>query len=212
MGDALAQVNEYLDFLFTYGAVWVYVVVFLACFIENLFPPFPGDTFIIAAGGLIALGRLDLWQAYLAVNIGGMLSVMVMYYLGIRYGRNFFLKKDYKYFSAKDILAVEYRLSRWGILILLVSRFVVGFRSALAVAAGIGRYPVAKMVVFSLVSYFAFTGLLMYIGFALVDNLGLIEEYFGKYNQVIWPILILAILLFVIGRYRSSKDAGKSDT
>jgi membrane protein DedA with SNARE-associated domain len=211
MGDTLSQVNEYLDFLFAYGPFWVYLVIFSACFVENLFPPFPGDSFIVVAGGLIALQRLDPIVVYLLVNFGGIASVMVMYYLGLKYGRDYFLRKDFKYFSAADILGVEKKLARWGAGVLMVSRFVVGFRSALAVAAGIGRYPAGKMFLFSLLSYFAFTGMLMYIGFVLVDNLGLIEQYFDQYNRIIWPLLILAAVAFVVHRYLKLRSSRKPD-
>ena len=205
MGESLSQVNHYLDFVFQYGPLWVYIVLFAACFIENIFPPFPGDSFIVAAGGLVALARLDIVPTFIVINAGGIASVMVMYLLGKRYGRDYFVRKDFKYFSAADIVKVEQKLDRWGVLILLVSRFVVGFRSVLAIGAGIGRYPASKMFVFSLLSYFAFTGLLLYIAWKLVDNLDAIEHGFRHYNRVIWPILILAVILFVVHRYWISR-------
>jgi membrane protein DedA with SNARE-associated domain len=208
MSDTLSQVNHYLDFLFTYGSFWVYLVLFAACFVENLFPPFPGDSFIVAAGGLVALSRLNIIPAFLVINVGGLASVMVMYYLGRRYGRDFFIRKDYKYFSADDVRKVEVKLSRWGAWLLMASRFIVGFRSALAVAAGIGRYPTGRMIIFSAVSYFAFTGLLLYIAVKLVDNLGVIERYFRHYDRIIWPILILAVLIYIFHRYRKGKKSG----
>jgi len=205
MGESLSQVNQYLDFVFRYGPLWVYIVLFAACFIENIFPPFPGDSFIVAAGGLVALSRLDIIPTFIVINAGGIASVMVMYLLGRRYGRDYFIRKNFKYFSAADIVKVEQKLDRWGVLILLVSRFIVGFRSALAIVAGVGRYPSFKMFVFSLLSYFAFTGLLLYIAWKLVDNLDAIEHGFRHYNRVIWPVLILAVILFVVHRYWISR-------
>ncbi len=212
MGETLIQVNEYLDILFTYGPLWVYVVLFAACFVENLFPPFPGDSFIVVAGALIGLGRLDFWSTYLIVNFGGILSVMLMYHFGAKYGRQFFMRKNYKYFSAADIVGVEYRLSRWGAGILVASRFVVGFRSALAVASGIAEYPAPKMFFYSLLSYFAFTGLLMYIGSALADNFGVIEHYFKRYNQIVWPVLILALAIWIWYKFRSAREDNARDS
>ena len=207
MSDTLSQVNHYLDFLFTYGSFWVYLVLFAACFVENIFPPFPGDSFIVAAGGLVGLSRLNIIPTFLVINVGGLASVMVMYYVGRRYGRDFFIRKDYKYFSADDVRKVEAKLSRWGAWLLMASRFIVGFRSALAVAAGIGRYPTGRMIIFSAVSYFAFTGLLLYIAVKLVDNLGVIERYFRHYNRIIWPVLILAVLIYIFHRYRKGKKS-----
>jgi membrane protein DedA with SNARE-associated domain len=201
MGNTIETVNEYLDYVFVFGTIWVYLVIFLACFIENIFAPFPGDTFVIAAGGLLALQRLDPVLTFAVVNAGGMASVMLMYLLGRKYGREFFIRKDYRYFSAADILTLERKLARWGAAVLLVSRFVFGFRSALALAGGLARYPAVKMFAFSLLSYFAFTGLLLYIGFKTVENLDFVERLLDRYSEVIWPLIILAVAIFVGRRF-----------
>ena len=206
MSETIAQVNDFLDYFFTYGTFWVYAAVFLACFIENLFPPFPGDTFIVAAGGMVALDRLDFVTAFLIINVSGMISVMILYYLGRHHGRSFFMRKNYKYFSVDDINAMENRLNKWGVLILMFSRFVVGMRAVIAIAAGIGRYPALAMVIFSTLSYFIFTGLLMYIAMELVDNFALVEYYFDTYKLIIYPLVILFIVLYIVRRIKRNRN------
>lgn len=208
MNDSLIHINEYLDLLFAYGPVWVYVVVFSACFVENLFPPFPGDTFILAGGGLVAVGRLDLALCLLSVISGGLCSVMLLYVFGRKYGRSFFIRKDYRYFSASDIYRMESGFRRWGVLLLVFSRFVVGARSALALVAGIGRYPVLGMFIYSLISYFLFTGLVMYIALVLVENIEAVAGYFRTYELVIWPILIVLVVVWVVRRIGKRRKAG----
>ena len=103
MGENPQQITQFLDGIFQYGAIWVYLVIFAACFIENMFPPFPGDSFIAAAGGLVALERLDFALTMIIILAGGISSVMVLYFLGSNYGRKYFEKKNFKYFSVKDI-------------------------------------------------------------------------------------------------------------
>ena len=200
MGEHFEEINRWLDFVFSYGAVWVYVAILLACFIENITPPFPGDSFIVAAGALAGVGRLDPVLSLLSVLAGGMASIMFIYLLGRRYGRDYFLRKNYKLFSAKDIVDVEARFQRYGGLLLLASRFVVGFRVILALAAGMGRYPSYKMFIYTLLSYAGFAGLLMYLGFKLVANLDLIEHYFNTYKYVAWPIVIAIVGYYVTRR------------
>jgi membrane protein DedA with SNARE-associated domain len=130
---------------------------------------------------------------------------MLLYFFGRRYGRAFFEEKNYRYFSANDIVRVERKLAKWGAVIIIGSRFVVGFRSALAIGAGIGRYPPWRMLVFSLFSYFAFTGLLLYIAVKLVDNIDTVERYLYRYNQIIWPLLIGVVIVYVVRRYRKMR-------
>ncbi len=196
------QITQFLDSIFSQGSLWVYLVIFAACFIENLLPPFPGDSFIVAGGGLVAAGRLDLFATYAIVVLGGLSSVMIIYWLGRHYGRDYFLRKNYKYFSVADIIRVEGYLRRWGPAILIFSRFTVGFRVGIALGAGIGRYHTAKMLLYSLISYFMFAGLLMYAAMVLVDNFERIEYYLRTYNRIVWPALIGLALVYVVHRFR----------
>ena len=206
MLESIDQVNEYLDRFFAYGPFWVYLAIWLACFIENIFPPFPGDTFILAGGALVALGRLELGWVLLTVNTGGMLSVMVLYYLGRRFGHEYFIRKNFKYFSAEDVVKMEVRLAEHGPWVLSVSRFVFGVRSALASSAGIGRYPAGRTAFYSLISYLAFSGLLIYAAITLVENIDVIEYYLVTYNSIVWPLVLLLAGLWIYRRYRKIRQ------
>ena len=88
MSEHPEQINQLLDLIFAYGSVWVYLAIFTACFVENVFTPFPGDSFIVAAGGLVALGRLDLVLTIIIIVVGGIASVMLLYTMGRRFGRS----------------------------------------------------------------------------------------------------------------------------
>ena len=208
MFDSPLYITDFLESLFSYGTVAIYLVLFLACFVENLFPPFPGDTFIIAAGGLIGLQRLSIVETYLAIIGGGMLSVLILYFWGKSYGRDFFMKKNYKYFSSADIIKIEKQFIKRGALILTFSRFIVGIRSALAVVAGIGRVPLPKMILFSLLSYFLFSSLLLFVSYKLVEHSDLVVKYFSAYNYVIIPILIISLFVLI---YKKRRDRQTTD-
>ena len=201
MGEDPTTINQFLDLIFSYGVFWVYLVIFIACFIENIFPPFPGDSFIIGAGLLAGVHRIDLAIVMPLIIGGGMISVMLIYLFGRNYGREFFVRKNYKYFSSRDIEEVEGKFSKYGGLILVFSRFVVGFRSALALVAGISRYKAGLMFLYSLVSYVLFSSLLVFLSYKLVENIDLLEYYFETYNKIVWPILIILIVVFIITKY-----------
>ena len=207
MTESAVHLHHFLDALFQYGAFWVYATLFVACFIENVFPPFPGDTFIVAAGGLVAIDRLDPIVSLLACAAGGMTSIVFVYTVGRRYGRDYVIRKNFKYFSAADVERIEQRLTKWGALILILSRFVIGVRSAISLAAGIGRYPIHKMFAYSLISYLLFAGTLMYLSAKVVDNVAVIERYFILYNKIIWPILGILLAAYVVFKYRKMRKS-----
>jgi membrane protein DedA with SNARE-associated domain len=209
MTEYLPQINVFLDNLFSYGAIWVYLIILLACLIENLFPPFPGDLFIVASGGLVALDRLDPAVAMAAVCAGGMTSVMLLYAIGRNYGRNFFMKRNLRIVTPTDITHAEVRFARWGGLILLASRFVVGIRVVLAVVAGMAVYPVKRMFFYTLASYLIFSGLLMYLGFKMVSNLDRLEYLFRTYNYVVWPIIVALVGLYLFRHLKPSRKGNQ---
>ncbi|MBU8934435.1 MAG: DedA family protein [candidate division Zixibacteria bacterium] len=200
MGENVQQVSQWLDWIFTYGSGWVYVVLFVVCFIENVFPPFPGDSFIVATGVLVAFGRLDFVLSGVLIAAGGLSSVMLMYYLGRRYGRDFFMRRNFKYFPTDDIVRFEKQLKKWGALLMIFSRFVVGFRSAIAVGAGMGRYAPVRMVAYSFISYTLFGGLLIYLGYALAENFDRIAYLWRTYNSVAWGVVIVLVSSLVTWR------------
>jgi membrane protein DedA with SNARE-associated domain len=202
MAEYAIWIEEWLDRLFAYGPLWVYLALFAACFIENITPPFPGDSFILAAGGLAAVERLDPFVSGAIAVVGGMLSIMVWYWLGRYRGREFFLRKNYKLFSAEDIHAADRLFNRWGPLILVASRFVVGFRVVIALTAGMGRVPLVTMIIFSAVSYIGFVAVVMYLGYVFVENLDVVEYYFRTYNYIAWPIAISLVILLVVYKVR----------
>ncbi len=206
MFENLDTINQWLDILFSYGTIWVYVVIFAACFIENIFPPFPGDTFIIASGALVALERLDLYFAFISVLLGGIFSVMVIYYFGKNKGYEFFKKKNYKIYTEEDIGKSQVYFQKYGALILIFSRFFVGFRSALALAAGVGQYQAGKMFLYTLISYILFTSLLMYAAIAFVENYDNLAVLIKTYNWIVLPLLIIGLVLYIISKLKTQKD------
>ena len=206
MIENLDKVNEWLDLFFQMGTVWVYLVIFFACFIENLFPPFPGDTFIVAAGILVGLERLDLITSVLVIITGGVLSVLLIYLFGRSKGYSFFRRKNYFLFSREDMVKSRLYFQNYGAFILIISRFVVGFRSALALAAGVSRYDAVKMVVYTALSYILFTSLLFYATISLVENFDLLAKYVKTYNWIVFPLLIILLLFYIFSRFKSKKE------
>ena len=202
MTEYLPQINAFLDNLFSYGEVWVYLIILLACLIENFFPPFPGDLFIVASGGLVAMGRLDAANAMVAVCAGGMTSVMILYAIGRHYGRALIIRKNLRLMSPADMASAEARFAKWGSLILIGSRFVVGIRVMLAIVAGIAVYPARRMFAYTLVSYLLFSGLLMYLGFKLIQHIDRLEYYFRTYNYVAWPIVVALVGVYLFRRLK----------
>ena len=209
MEQSFNLINDFLERLFAYGPFWIYLALLIAAFIENIFPPFPGDFFTIAGGALAASGWLNIILVFLMVYIGGIGSTMVVYYLGRSYGREFFIRKDYRLFSRRDIIRLEDWFSRKGAVLLVFSRFIVGARAAIALVSGIGEYNNWKMYIFSSISFLIFNGLLLFSSYIFVINFDTIAHYFHLYEKILWPVVIIIVILFVALKLYRMKRRGE---
>jgi membrane protein DedA with SNARE-associated domain len=197
MSESLATAfQNLLEFVDSIPPLYAYLVLFGVAFLENLFPPFPGDTFTIIGGYLCAVGKLDLGPTFLAVILGTMLSVMGLYYLGRKLGRPFFKTRNWVFPHSSDIDRAERLFARYGILTLLFSRFVVGVRVAIAFGAGMTRYPAGKTAVYSTISAALFQGTLIALAFLLHAYVLHVKKGFDLYATIV--LVVVAVILILV--------------
>ncbi|MCP4706541.1 MAG: DedA family protein [candidate division Zixibacteria bacterium] len=209
MEQFLQLTNDLIDKLFIYGPFWIYAFLFLASFIENIFPPIPGDFITVTGGALAASGRLNIYLVFLMVYAGGILSMMLIYYLGRSRGRDFFMRKNYKIFSRDDIPRLESWFAKRGVLLLIFNRFIVGVRAVIALVAGISRYNPVKKFVFVSISFWIFNGLLLFSSYLFVINFDSVFYYLRLYEKIVWPIIIVILIIFVVIKFRRVKLNGR---
>ncbi|SYZ73568.1 putative SNARE associated protein [Candidatus Zixiibacteriota bacterium] len=210
MDHSLHLISEFLDRIFVLGPFWIYLTLFLAAFIENIFPPFPGDFFTLGGGALAASGRLNIGLVFLCIYLGGLVSFALVYQFGFSYGREFFIKKNYRWFSHRDILRLEQWFQKRGGWLLIFNRFIVGARTAVALITGISRYNRVKMILLISISFWIFNGLLLFGSYIFVVKFELIAEYFHLYEKIVWPIIVLlAIILAIYKIYRVKQNEEK---
>ena len=209
MVEYFERINDWLDIIFQFGAFWVYLAILFACFIENIFPPFPGDTFIVAAGVLVGLGRLDLYWSLFSILAGGVTSVYLIYLFGKLRGREFFIKRNYKLFSEEDINKSEKYFNKYGSIFIIISRFTVGVRTVLTLVSGISRYNPIKMITYSTISYLLFSGVLIYASIKTVENIELLDYYLKTYYAIVFPLLIIALVFYIIYKLKLKRKNGQ---
>jgi membrane protein DedA with SNARE-associated domain len=200
--------NELLLFVNNMNPVYIYLILFSMAFLENIFPPLPGDTFTIIGGYLAAAGKLNLPLTLTTVTVGTMTSIMLVYAFGYRGGRAYFMRKNFRFFNAHDIESVQKWFDRFGAGTLLFSRFVVGGRTAIALGAGFSKYPTGRMAIFSLVSTVLFHGTLIALSYLMYAYITQLVDGFNLYSKIILVILTVLIIIwiiFLIRRYRHGK-------
>lgn len=182
--------EDILLYLTTKQAIAIYAIICVSTFIENIFPPWPSDTIILAGAFLAGSGEVGYIPIHISATVGGLAGAMVLYYLGYTRGRSVFAKYNKSYFKPENLDKIERWFTRWGDSILIISRFLAGIRSVIAIAAGIGKVRALRMTILSLISF-----ILWYL--FLVGGMYLVKSNWQKLVEIIKQFHILLVIISV---------------
>ena len=126
-----------------------YSIVFIATFAHQLGVPLPGPLFLLAVGTLVAAGKLGLLATMSLVITACVLADLVWYEAGRRGGdkvlhfiHRFTRDPEFHNRRAKRIFA------RYGLLLLLVAKFVPGLDAVSPPLAGTSRIGLVRFMAF----------------------------------------------------------------
>jgi len=165
------------------GGWWAYLTVFLATFLEGVFPPAPSDVVVIFCAILAGQGQLHWVPGFLSAFLGGSLGALLVYWIGIKKGRDYFLAKPRLFLSPQRLLVMEAHFGRYGNLILALNRAVMGGRSFGFLIAGLTNYPLRKVLLFGLPGIALWYALLMCLGL-----------FFGTQAKHLVNIIIIVVM------------------
>ena len=173
---------------------YIYLLLFINAFVEYIFPPIPGDTIMVFGAYLVGIKKLNLAIVYLVSTAGSISGFLTLFFFGKYLGSEYFLRKDFRFFSREMILRVEQWFHRYGIGLIAANRFFSGIRSAIALFAGIARMQLLTTALAALLSSMVWNALLISGGCFLGKNWQLVLTILKRYNQGI----VIAILVFLV--------------
>ena len=189
-------------------------MLFVSAYVENVFPPIPGDTVTVLGAYLVGRGSLDMIPVIGTTVFGSLAGFMTIYYIAYTKGRAFFTVHLHRILSERNVRRAERWIERYGDRVLLINRFLAGMRSTVGVLAGIGGLRPGRVALFSLVSILVWNGILIYAGFLVGANWGVVAGFLKTYNRIVW-IVVLVILLAIGGMYwrkRIEEDPDATDS
>ena len=187
---------------------WVFV--FLSSFIENVFPPYPGDTVTVFGGYLAGSGRLGLAELIISVFTGSISGAIFMYFTGTKVLA--FFSKHVRSKTFQDLVSEEHLnkthdwFSTYGVWAVLFSRFSAGIRFFVAIVAGMVKM---NLMLFTLAFSFGtvvWNALLIYGGYSLGDNWAKVMEYLQVYNWAVGVIILIVIIYFIYRFFRKKNE------
>jgi len=208
---------SYLDRLFslfdTLPNFLLYFLLGLSAFVENIFPPIPGDTITAFGAFLVGARRLDFMGVYLSTTLGSLAGFMSLFWIGNLLGRKFFIERDYRLFSAENIIQAEKWFRKYGYFLILLNRFFPGIRSIISLAGGISKLGTVRVALLALISAGAWNLIWIAIGYSLGNNWETVKEKMGtilfQYNLSFLALAAVAVLIFLLRIIRKRRKAEK---
>jgi membrane protein DedA with SNARE-associated domain len=177
---------------------YIYLLLFINAFVEYICPPIPGDTIMIFGAYLVGTEKLNFIPVYCVSTAGSLSGFLTLFFLGKYLGRDYFLRRDYRFFSREMILRVERWFHRYGLGLIAANRFFSGVRSAIALFAGIAQMKLLATAVAALISSMIWNALLISGGYFLGKNWQLVLTILKRYNQAVIIIMLLSLLCYYV--------------
>lgn len=145
--------------------VIVVFAVFAAAALEYVFPPFWGDTFMLAGCVLAGADHVSVPAVFAAAVTGSTVGAAAAYWLGHRFGRASFALAGRR--AQRLLDKAEATCQAHGLRVVAFNRFLPGLRAFLVPLAGLGNLPFSRVLLWSAVSNLLWCSLLLGVGLAI---------------------------------------------
>jgi membrane protein DedA with SNARE-associated domain len=191
-----------------------YGAIALLLLLENIgIPVVPGELALIAGAIFAGSGRAGLnivlvgIVAVVAVVVGAEIGYLVGKYAGrelvLRYGK-------YVLLTPQHLDRAEAITSRYGGIVVVIARFIVGLREANGIIAGITQMRWLTFLVFNVIGGCAWVATWLTLGYVAGDHIATIYADINRY--FLYLLIVLAVLLvgyIVWRRVRRRRRAGQ---
>ncbi len=184
-------------------------LVALAGLGEYLFPPLPGDTLMLFGFFLAGRGELPFAGTLGAALGGSMLGAWAAYELGSRMGHSYYFLRRSR-LTATTLPVLERYLARFGVILLLINRFLPVLRGFFLYAAGMGRMRRAATLLAANLSNLAWVLLIAWVGHRFGSSWERLQEAFRTYAWFIGILLSIYVAVTVLVSRRQRRKAANS--
>ncbi len=185
-----------------------YVGMFAIVFIETgLLAGFflPGDTLLLTAGIVAATGKLELPLVMLVCTLGSICGDQLGYFIGKTFGNRVFSRPKSRLFDPSNVLKAREFFDKYGMLTIIVARFIPVIRAFAPTMAGVSGVPYTKFLGLSVIGGVLWGSGLTALGYFLGNLVG--AATLEKYLLAIIAVGVLAgIIPTAIHLLRSSKS------
>ncbi len=188
---------------------WLYVALFLCAYIENIFPPIPGDTVTVFAAYLVGRSSHNIAGIMISTTAGSAAGFMTYFAVGRLIHPEYFTRKNFRYLPASSIERAGNWFKRYGYWVILLNRFFSSFRAVVSLVAGMYRLPCLRVFILATISCAIWNGLLIWAGYMLGSNWLLIERIMAQYSRALLLAAVVLLAVWLMHK-RAARDRKKT--
>lgn len=174
-----------------------YLGVFILMALESAALPVPSEVVMPFAGYLSYQGKFDLIFISIVGAAGCMTGSIASYIVGLKGGRPFLAKYGKYFFINHDHIDLAERwFLKYGDKAVFFSRLLPVMRTFISLPAGIGKYSLKKLCLFSFIGSLPWCFGLAYVGFKLGPYWKDIILFFDALDIVVVAVFILILIYF----------------
>ncbi|WP_293277925.1 DedA family protein [Neisseria sp. oral taxon 014] len=206
--DFILHIDQHLTALSAQYGMWIYAILFLIIFCETglVATPFlPGDSLLFAAGGIAAVGEMNIHIMVLILLVAAILGDAVNFMIGKYFGAKLFSNPDSKIFRRAYLEKTHAFYEKHGGKTIIIARFVPIVRTFAPFVAGMGDMHYGRFIRYNIIGALAWVLLFSYLGYFFA-NIPLVKNNLGL---VLGAIIVISILPAVIEIVRAKYAAKK---
>ena len=198
--------------LSNFGLLGLAIILFAECgLLIGFF--LPGDTILLAAGISISIGTIHTSLAWylIVAPIAAIVGNLVGYWIGYRVGPRVFDRPNSKMFRPEYVTRAHAFFERWGILTILIARFVPIVRTVATVMAGTAKMRFSLYALVSVIGAVLWADGVLLAGYAL-GHVKFVQDHKSYIDYAVIAVVILSLVPAAIHFLQSRKRAKRAAT
>jgi membrane protein DedA with SNARE-associated domain len=179
------MLESLLNWLAGLPAAVLYLSLAAFAAVENVFPPLPSDTVVAFGTWLAARGEGSAIAAFLSTWLGNIAGAAAMYAVGRRHGALWMRRKLPRLADQKGEARLLALYSRYGLLALVVSRFIPGVRALVPPVAGALRVPAGSAIAAMAIASAAWYGVISMVAWKAGTDWDAVTAMVGRSGRLI---------------------------
>ena len=204
--DFILHIDQHLVALSAEYGVWIYAILFLIIFCETglvVMPFLPGDSLLFAAGGIAALGEMNIHLMVALLLVAAILGDAVNFAIGKYFGARLFANPDSKIFRRAYLDKTHAFYEKHGGKTIIIARFVPIVRTFAPFVAGMGNMHYGRFIRYNIIGAILWVVLFSYAGYFFA-NIPLVKTNLAL---VLAAIIVISVLPGVIEVVRARRAA-----